>query len=186
LRQGIPPPPLPIPIPPLCDGVVVLRPPDERDLPAIERGIRDPGVVRSFGRSTRSAQQVLELNRSRWAEGDAATFAICDPAEHCVGHVFVNLTTSRRAGIGYWLLPEARGKGLATRAVRLASRWALTDPGLTRLGLFAEPSNVPSQRVAERAGFQREGVLRSWAEIDGRRVDYVAFSLLPADLEERG
>jgi [ribosomal protein S5]-alanine N-acetyltransferase len=140
-------------------------------------------VIRSFGRSTLSAKQLLELNRSRWAEGDAATFAICDTAEHCVGHVFVNLTTSRRAGIGYWLLPEARGKGLATCAVRLTSRWALRELGLARLGLFAEPSNVHSQRVAERAGFHREGVLRSWAEIDGRRVDYAVFSLLPADLE---
>ena len=140
-------------------------------------------MIRAFGRSTLQAKAALELNRRWWAEGEAASFAICDTAQHCVGHVFVNLTTSRRAGIGYWLLPEARGKGLATRAVRLVSRWALSDLGLPRLGLFAEPSNVHSQRVAERAGFHREGVLRSWAEIDGRRVDYVAFSLLPADLE---
>jgi RimJ/RimL family protein N-acetyltransferase len=163
---------------------VVLRPPDERDLSAIERGLRDPGVIHGFGSSTLAAKEVLELNRRRWAHGDAATFAICDTADRCIGHVFVNLTTSGRAGIGYWLLPEARGKGLATRAVRLASRWALSDLELPRLGLFAEPSNVHSQRVAERAGFHREGVLRSWAEIDGRRVDYVAFSLLPDDLED--
>lgn len=152
-------------------------------MPAIERGLRDPDVIHSFGRSKHSAEQALDLNRRRWAEGDAATFAICDTGEHCVGHVFVNLTASGRAGIGYWLLPEARGKGLATRAVLLTSRWALSDLGLPRLGLFAEPSNVRSQKVAERAGFRREGVLRSWAEIDTRRVDYVAFSLLPADLE---
>lgn len=141
-------------------------------------------MIHSFGRSPLSAKQMLQLNRSRWAEGEAATFAICNTAEHCVGHVFVNLTTSRRAGIGYWLLPEARGKGLATRAVRLTARWALHELGLARLGLFAEPSNLHSQRVAERAGFHREGVLRSWAEIDGRRVDYAVFSLLPIDLEQ--
>ena len=90
----------------------------------------------------------------------------------------------RRATIGYWLLPEARGKGLATRAVRLASRWALRDLTLARLGLLTEPSNDHSQGVAERSGFHREGVLRSYAEIDGRRVDYASFSLVSEDLEQ--
>lgn len=153
-------------------------------MPAIDRALRDPDVIRAFGASTLDAEQLLELNRSRWAEGEAATFAICDTTALCVGHVFVNLGPSHRATVGYWLLPEARGKGLATRAVRLVSRWALRDLGLARLGLLTEPSNVDSQRLAERAGFQREGVLRSWTEIDGRRLDYVSFSLLPADLDE--
>jgi RimJ/RimL family protein N-acetyltransferase len=66
--------------------------------------------------------------------------------------------------------------------VRLVSSWAFSDLRLARLGLLSEPSNLGSQRVAERNGFQREGVLRSFAEIDGRRVDYVSFSLLPSDL----
>jgi ribosomal-protein-alanine N-acetyltransferase len=55
-----------------------------------------------------------------------------------------------------------------------------------RLALFTEPSNRRSQRVAERSGFHREGVLRSYTEIDGRSVDNVAYSLLPSDLEQRG
>jgi hypothetical protein len=103
-------------------------------------------VIRGFGRSTLAAKEALELNRSRWAHGDAATFAISDTNGQCIGHVFVNLGTSRRATVVYWLLPEARGRGLATRAVRLTSRWALRDLGLARLGLFTEPSNDRSQR----------------------------------------
>jgi len=174
------------PDPPLSDGVVALRLPEERDLAAIQRGIADPDVIRSFGRPTLTAEQLLELNRRRWDEGVSATFAICDAANDCVGHVFVNLSDALRGSIGYWLLPEARGKGLATRAVRLLSRWALRDLALARVGLVAEPWNCQSQRVAERAGFQREGILRSYAEIDGRRVDYVSFSLLPGDLEQHG
>ena len=174
------------PDPPLSDGVVMLRLPEERDLAAIERGIADPDVIRSFGRPTLTAEQLLELNRRRWDDGVGATFAICGAANDCVGHVFVNLGGALRGSIGYWLLPEARGKGLATRAVRLLSRWALRDLALARLGLSAEPWNYRSQRVAELAGFQREGILRSYAEIDGRRVDYVSFSLLPGDLEQHG
>jgi RimJ/RimL family protein N-acetyltransferase len=174
------------PDPLLSDSAVTLRPPEARDLLAIDRGIHDPDVIRSFGRPTLSAEELLELNRRRWDNGEAATFAICDASGACVGHVFVNLTTEDRGSIGYWLLPEARGKGLASRAVRLVSRWALRELRLARLGLSTEPSNRSSQRVAERSGFQREGVLRSYAEIDGRRVDHVSFSLLPGDLENDG
>jgi ribosomal-protein-alanine N-acetyltransferase len=163
--------------------VVSLRPPDERDLPAIERGIADPDVTRAFGRATGSAGQLLDLNRRRWAEGTGATFAICEAVGECLGHVFVNLSGYSRGSVGYWLLPEARGKGLATRAVRLISRWAFRDLGLARVQLLTEPSNHESQRVAERSGFQREGILRSFTAIDGRRTDNVIFSLLPSDIE---
>jgi [ribosomal protein S5]-alanine N-acetyltransferase len=174
--------PLQPPEPPLADDVLGLRAPDEGDLPAIERGLRDFEVVRAFGAPSLTASQLLDLNRRRWADGEAATFAVCDDADSCLGHVFVNLGVSRRATVGYWLLPEARGKGLATRALALVSRWALTNLDLDRLGLLTEVSNSPSQGVAERVGFHREGVLRSWEEIDERRVDYVSFSLLPSDL----
>ena len=160
----------------------MLRPPEERDLPLIERGLRDPDVIRAFGRSTLDAAHMLEEMSDRWTRGEAATLAICDTTDRCVGHVFVNLGPSHRATVGYWLLLEVRGKGLATRAVRLVSRWALRELVLPRLGLLTEPWNVDSQRVAERAGFRREGVLRAWAEVDGRRVDYVSYSLLPDDL----
>jgi [ribosomal protein S5]-alanine N-acetyltransferase len=172
------------PDPPLSDGVVTLRPSDDRDLGAIERGTADPDVIRSFGRPTRAAAEVLELNRQRWVDGVGATFAICEHLDACAGLVFVNLAAARpgNGGVGYWLLPEARGRGLATRAVRLVSQWALRDLGLARLGLYAEPWNRASQRVAERAGFHLEGTLRAYAEIDGRRADFVSYSLLPGDL----
>jgi RimJ/RimL family protein N-acetyltransferase len=157
--------------------------PGEADLGAIERGLRDPDVIRAFGSSRLSAEQVLELNRRRWREGEAATFAICTAAGDCQGHVFVNLGASGRATVGYWVLPEARQAGFATRAVRLVSGWCFENLGVARLGLLTEPWNDASRRVADRAGFRQEGVLRSWAEIDGRRVDYVSFSLLPRDLQ---
>src|SRR5262245_36690629 len=161
---------LPVPETPLTDGVVTLRLPDERDLPAIEQGIADQDVVRYIGPSE-SAPWLLELNRTRWSEGTGATFSICDRAGHCVGHIWVNLTGSRRGEVGYWLLPEARGNGFATRSVLLISRWALRELQLARLSLHTEPSNLPSQRVAERSGFTKEGVLRSYQEMAGNRVD---------------
>jgi ribosomal-protein-alanine N-acetyltransferase len=146
-------------------------------------------VIRWFGHAKQTAAEILELNRARWREGTGATFAICESDDRCVGHAWVNLSDLRRGSVGYWLLPEARGRGLATRSVRLLAQWAFRDLGLARLALLTEPGNRASQRIAERLGFRREGVLRSYDENDGRRVDNVVFSLLPdefgplADLE---
>jgi [ribosomal protein S5]-alanine N-acetyltransferase len=165
--------------------VVSLRLPSEGDLDAIERGIRDSEVIRWFGRQDVSGQEVLEANRKRWNEGTGATFSVSeagDTADRCIGHVWVNLADRRRGSVGYWFLNEARGRGLATRSVRLLSEWALRDLGLARLQILTEPANQASQQVAERCGYQREGVLRSYADIDGRTVDFVVFSLLPSDL----
>jgi RimJ/RimL family protein N-acetyltransferase len=89
------------------------------------------------------------------------------------------------AEVGYWTVAEARGRGIATRAVRLVTRWALRDVGVVRMQLRAAAENEASQRVAERAGFVKEGVLRS-ARFDrraGKRRDFVLYSLLRDDLE---
>ena len=156
--------------------------PSEQDLPAIEHRIVDPDIVRWVGPSKHSARELLELNRTRWTGGTAATFSVCDPNAACLGHVWVDVADSHRGSVGYWLLPEARGRGFATRSVQLISRWALEDLGMARLSVLIEPSNDRSQRVAKRSGFVKEGILRSYEEMGGRRVDCVVFSLVRADL----
>jgi RimJ/RimL family protein N-acetyltransferase len=71
------------------------------------------------------------------------------------------------------------------RAARLICRHAFDDLRLERLQVTADPDNVASQRVAEKLGFRREGVLRShMLHPDGRRRDSVMFSLLPGELRE--
>ena len=71
----------------------------------------------------------------------------------------------RRCEIGYWLAPAARGRGVATRAVRILGDWAFASLPVDRIGITAEPGNRASCAVAERAGFTYEGVLRSWQVI---------------------
>ena len=78
-----------------------------------------------------------------------------------------------RAGVGYWLVPAARGRGVATRAVRLLARWAFDSLGVVRLELTCGPDNVASQRVAERCGFTREGLMRAHLPFKGGRRDTV-------------
>ena len=165
------------PDPPLTDGVVTLRPADDSDIDAIDRGIADPDVVRWIGRPTMSAGEVLELNRSRWLDGTGPTFAICGADDGCIGHVWLNHHEGDRWSIGYWLLPEARGHGFATRAVGLVSTWAFRDLGVTELSLVTDGTNPRSQRVAERSGFKREGTARSAVDAEGRPVELLDYRL---------
>ena len=78
---------------------------------------------------------------------------------------------------------ENRGRGITTRAVRLVCRFALDELGLERLELTTDAENYASQRVAEKVGFRREGVLRSHLlHPEGYRRDSVLLSLLPGEL----
>jgi RimJ/RimL family protein N-acetyltransferase len=165
------------PDPPLTDGLIRLRPADERDIEAIDRGITDPDVIRWIGAATMSAREVLELNRSRWLDGSGPTFAICGADDRCIGHVWLNHHGDDRWTVGYWLLPEARGKGLATRAVTLVSVWAFRDLGLAQLSLVTDRENPRSQRVAERSGFEPAGPARSAVDAEGRPVELLDYRL---------
>jgi len=110
-------------------------------------------------------------------------FAISEHGR-AVGSLGITINDAFRNGhIGYWCAPHARGRGVTTRALRLLCRHALEDLRLERLELITDPDNHASQRVAEKVGFRREGVLRSHvSHPDGRRRDSVMFSLLPGEL----
>lgn len=133
-----------------------------------------------------AARAWVDEAASYWREATAAPFAITATDSGGVlggvGFRWVDVTQSI-GEIGYWLRREARGSGLTTRAVQLVSTWALTTLDCERLQLRADELNVPSQRVAEKAGFRREGVLRSlqFSVREGRRIDFVMYSLLPDD-----
>jgi RimJ/RimL family protein N-acetyltransferase len=87
--------------------------------------------------------------------------------------------------IGYWLLPRARGRGIATKVARALAEFAFTL-GLQRVAAYVELGNLSSERVLERAGFTREGVVRSLPSSERGRVDKTLFSLLPGDSTSMG
>lgn len=103
-----------------------------------------------------------------------------------VGGIGLGLSSrGYRASVGYWIAAPARGRGICTRALRLLSRHALEELQLPSVQLVTDPDNVASQRVAEKVGFQREGVLRAHLRHpDGRIRDSVMFSLLPGELRD--
>ena len=91
-------------------------------------------------------------------------------AEHSVGEV------------GCCLVPAARGRGIATEALRLLTDWAFATLEVGRVQVFVAPENVAALELADRVGFRREGVLRSYWEVGGERLDVVVFARLPGDV----
>jgi RimJ/RimL family protein N-acetyltransferase len=88
----------------------------------------------------------------------------------------------RSVEIGYGVSGRERGKGYASEALAAVARWTLTEGGIQRAWLTANTDNVASVRVAEKAGFRREGTLRRAAlEADGLH-DQAVFSLLDDEL----
>lgn len=176
------------PDPPLSDGVVTLRPWTDADVPAVAEACRDPEIARWIddipSPYTRAdARAYVAACRRGWKDGSLWAFAVVDAASgEVVGSCGVAWQDQPHgvAEIGYWVRAEDRGRGVATRAVRLASEWAFDKGGVQRLQLRADAENTASRRVAEGAGFRREGVLRSvrYSQRQQRRVDFVMFSRL--------
>jgi RimJ/RimL family protein N-acetyltransferase len=165
----------------LEDGDIALRPYTEDDVPAITAACQDPEIPRW----TSVPSPYTEEDARRFVRGleDVYAFAVVDTAtDELLGSVGFGLEADGRAGFGYWTRKEARGRDVASRALRLLTRWAAREHGLARLQLIVEPANVASQRVAEKAGFRREGLLRSYIELKGTRRDVYLYALLPEDI----
>jgi RimJ/RimL family protein N-acetyltransferase len=167
----------------LRDEELLLRPLSEDDVPAVVAACQD----RELARFIPGFPSPYTENHARiWIESrpsldKARTFLIVDATGgQLYGAIEVRL--GEVGSIGYWIAAEARGRGIATRATRLLSEWALTEGAVERLELTTHPENAASQRVAEKAGFTREGTLRSHVRFPDGRRDSVMFSLLPGDL----
>jgi RimJ/RimL family protein N-acetyltransferase len=178
-------PALHYPDPPLAAGDVVLRPYRTSDLDDLVRELSDPEVPRwtnvppGYGRE--DGERFLGQAEPQRLAGRALTLAMGDPLQGAVGLTDVDWR-ERRAEVGYWVAASWRGRGLASLAVRLLSDWALSQAGFERLDLFANPANEASQRVAEKAGYTREGLLRELRYRQGERETLYVFSRLATDL----
>jgi RimJ/RimL family protein N-acetyltransferase len=180
--------PLVPPDPPLQDGELLLRPSREADAPAIRALYSEPDIRRWMGWDDQppddaGARANIERAAAAWQEGTWAVFGIADAAtDEVIGGVNLRFAGHAIAEISYFLRASARGRGLATRAVRLVVRWAFDELEIERIELRVHPDNAPSGRVAERAGFRREGIERaSRAWPDGTRFDSIVYSLLRTD-----
>jgi RimJ/RimL family protein N-acetyltransferase len=176
------------PDPPLTDGAVLLRRWAETDIACVEEASWDPRIPQGTTVPARFTEVEglawIERQWGRAEKGEGLSLAIADAtSEEALGAVVLLFRPQPgNVEIGYWVIERARGRRLASRAVALVARWALTDAGLARVQALVEPDNTASQRVLEGAGFQREGRLRSYLVFDRRRADAFIYSLVPSDL----
>jgi RimJ/RimL family protein N-acetyltransferase len=180
-------PAVPLPDPPLSDGVVVLRPLSRHDAGAITHACQDAEISRWTSvppvyRERDARQFVSAAERDRKA-GRAVSLAVI-PGDGGMFTGSVTLTCDwehRKGEIGCWITAEARRQSFGTRAVRLIAGWALDELGLERVELLLNPENEASRRLALRAGFTSEGLLRAYRPRNGDREDFMMFSRLPTD-----
>jgi RimJ/RimL family protein N-acetyltransferase len=167
-------------------GTVVLRLPTADDVDAILPAFTDPelreaGNLPAFSRDQLAAS--LADLPSLVASGRLMPLAAADAetGEIVGGGMLHHLDAERQiVEIGYFVLPPARGRGIATTIARALAEHAFSL-GIARVAAYVNVGNVASERVVERAGFTREGVVRSMPKPDGRRVDKTLYSLLPGE-----
>jgi RimJ/RimL family protein N-acetyltransferase len=180
------------PEPQLSDGTVTLRPWETGDAAELVDALDgDEEVARWLDSIPQpytdgDAHAWLSQTRHAWFDGASFPFAVVDAATgRLLGGIGLrwNDRVNQVGEVGYWARADVRGQGVTTRALRLLAVWALDAVACERLVLRADTRNLPSQRVAERAGFVREGVERSvrFSPRQGRRVDFVVYSRLPGD-----
>jgi RimJ/RimL family protein N-acetyltransferase len=183
-------PALRFPDPPLDDGVVSLRPWRPADAETKAAWGRDAAIVRWSGVPAgftaaaalawaAQTEQDRRAGRSlALAIADASTDEVLgscdirrpDPADPALGE------------IGYLLSESARGRGVATRAMRLLVAWSFEALGMARVQALVHPDNPSSAAVLDRLGFRREGLLRHYRAGDGGREDRLLYAVLPGEL----
>lgn len=181
---------LPAPDIGLSDGNVLLRPWRESDAPQMVEACKDPEIPRW----TAVPDPYTEADALAWIHGepgdgeppgDRVSFAIADPDDDArlLGAMSIQRIYRCRTGeIGYWTAPWARGRGVMTNAVRLLTRWSFEEFELRRIEIIVATENTGSNRVAEKAGFTHEGVLRQYREAKGIWRDHIMWSALSGEV----
>jgi RimJ/RimL family protein N-acetyltransferase len=160
--------------PTLSDGEIRVRPLAPSDVPAIVAACQDPEIPRWTRVPSpylrEDAERFLAIASAEAAAGDGVALAVCDAGDRLIGTIgLMELDREQGYGeIGYWTAAEARGRGAARRAVALLRDWAHAELGLSAIEILAHRDNRPSQLVAERAGFEDTGELRSVARMPER------------------
>jgi RimJ/RimL family protein N-acetyltransferase len=170
-------------------GELLLRAPTQADVDGIAPAFRDPEVGGEAGLPPVDADTLREMIQEQlpWLRerGLLAPYVIEDTdTGRILGGANLRLFDPMRdtVELGYWLFVDARGRGVATRAVR-----ALVEDshsrGVVRVEAHVRLGNIASERVLERAGFEREGVKRRLLRHGGARVDATLFAIVAPGVE---
>ncbi len=164
----------------------ILRPWRRTDATAVLAACQDPEIARWVAIPQpylpADADAFIEGALAMWRDGSGAAFAIVEAeTDRLLGAITRFGPEGHQATLGCWLVAWARGRGVGTRAIRVVTEWTFATTAVFRIDCFIMIGNEPSERMVERAGFQREGVLRAWDMHHDVPVDCVVYSRLRSD-----
>jgi RimJ/RimL family protein N-acetyltransferase len=167
-------------------GGLLLRPWEDTDVAVFLSAYRDPAIQHWHTRQPASEDQVrewFETYRRAWTQETGASWAVTRDGGEVLGRVAMGTLDldDGVAGCAYWVLPAARGAGVAPRALTAMTAWALGDAGFHRLELSHSTRNQASCRVAVKSGFLLEGTKRSEAVHSDGRHDMHLHARIRAD-----
>ncbi|MEJ2552119.1 MAG: GNAT family protein [Anaerolineales bacterium] len=173
-------------------GRIILRPPQMKDAESIYEAVHAslselmPWMDWcSPDYSIDDTLERLETLPRIWDDGEAYDFAMVDADRgQLLGLCALSQIVQRHrfANLGYWVRSDRTGKGIATEAAQLLTRFGFRVVGLQRVEIVVGVENWASRRVAEKAGALFEGILRKRIKIGDRHIDAAMYSLVPDDL----
>jgi RimJ/RimL family protein N-acetyltransferase len=168
---GIPPPAR------LTDGVVTLRLPDHADVPILTSYAANPALLEGVwigpdpeGDPETWAARRIEEMLAGWTPGGSVEGGglVIDEARPFVGIIEFVPRGAGSVELTYGIVPNTRGRGIATRALRMATDWALSEGTFRQVELRVGACHAASQRVAQKAGFRLEECYEALVEATGQ------------------
>lgn len=167
---------------------LILQPWRLEDLPAFERISNDPDVADFtssfvYPQPEGWAQERLERMTLRFGQSHYAFAVIWKETCEIVAEVGIGIDAKRHRGeLGYMCAQSWRGRGIVSEAVKAVNAWAFTNLEINRIQACHFPRNPASGRVLEKAGLQREGVLRGYILKNGISEDVIMSGITRADI----
>ena len=157
-----------------ADGII-LRPWSDDDLEALTAACQDAEIARWLPMvpspySEDDGRRYLEQTRLNWELGDAYNFAVVDESGRLLGSIAIRILRFSVGHIGYWMSAEARGRGIATQALKALCRWAVDELRLGRLELATDPDNPRRSGLRRRPDFSGRESCARLSSIETDRV----------------
>lgn len=153
-----------------------------------DKALTDALILIPYPYTRQDADQWIKVRVEATAkQARESQFALRRPDGFLVGGAGLVLTRgmkSHRADLGYWIIAEYRGRGLVRAAVRALVRHGFSELGLKRIQAWTTLSNEVSQRILEKEGFAREGLLRGYQQSEGVLLDGYLYARLSDGTEK--
>ena len=178
----------------LTNGIITLRPYRDEDTDLLYEAAREsiPEMTRWMpwchpDYSVKDSRDWVSSCFEKWDQGSAYDFAITDTStgRYLGGCGLSDFHQDHNiANLGYWVRTSETKKGVATSTTVLLADFGINELKLQRIEILVDVDNKASQRVAEKSGATREGILRNRLAQHGKPTDAVMFSLIPQDLKK--